>query len=858
MSAPAATPVRAVPSRDTEFWVVSSALGVGMLVAVAALLWPIHDDPRFLITIAIAIGVGAGIAAAGVRWGWRALPLVGVTTAAYVLLVVPVAAPDTLTAAGRRLPAVLDAISAPITGWRQLITIELPVGLYQATAAPSFFLLLVGSAALFSCAWRVTRVSAGVAPIVLAMVVLAILLGPATTSSRGGLGVLTVLAPRETALVLGASALAIGFLAWRATWERRAALFRAREATGVRSLASHRRAASRRAGIAAGMVLIALVVAPLAIAIGQGERPRDVLRSGVEPALAIREAVSPLTAYRTSFQEPTWESELFRVTGAPIERVRLAVLSDYDGGVYRVAAPTDDAVLASDFRRVPGRIPGVDSTSTESVTIEVAGLSGLWVPVPEGVVSIRGAGPRSGVVDEGVYYSRDLDSAVQLADGGVAEGDAYVVEVGRAGETRDLASLNPPAAGQRQTASEPLEPLVDWVRAQGLGVDGASLAELIDRLRARGYLSHSLLTPEAGADWTATLSGYAFVPSRSGHDRARIGELFTSLIEREREVGGDAENASLVAAVGDDEQFAVAAALIAEHLGYEARVVTGFRLGETDITAPAACIDGVCSGKNLTAWLEVSDGIGGWVAVDTTPQWSNPLSPTAIAVRDPELPTDVPSEAAQLRLPPEAQPTEGEASREAEDDDEAVAAWWPELLRTIALILGIVLAIIAVPGAILAAKALRRRARRVHADPERRALGAWSEWLDGIVDRGAAPEPNRTRLETVRSLLTADEPARVRVEATPSLTLAAGVDHAVFAADPPAAELSDEFWRIVDDERQRWAAESSILSRIAAALSLRSLRSPRSRRARPSRPSRIPTTTRQTRGVTKARRTGRR
>ncbi|MGL1797778.1 hypothetical protein ACSTIM_23335, partial [Vibrio parahaemolyticus] len=97
--------------------------------------------------------------------------------------------------------------------------------------------------------------------------------------------------------------------------------------------------------------------------------------------------------------------------------------------------------------------------------------------------------------------------------------------------------------------------------------------------RERGYLSHGLApaTGAAAPAWTTDLPGYQLQPSASGHSLARIDTMFQRLLEREDDPRAQTTN-NYVAAVGDDEQFAVAAALIAHQLGYPARVVVGTRL----------------------------------------------------------------------------------------------------------------------------------------------------------------------------------------------------------------------------------------------------------------------------------------
>src|SRR5690606_24763849 len=164
----------------------------------------------------------------------------------------------------------------------------------------------------------------------------------------------------------------------------------------------------------------------------------------------------------------------------------------------------------------------------------------------------------------------------------------------------------------------------------------------IDRLRSRGYLSHALLDDEAAAGWIGVLKeseGYAFAPSYAGHSTARIEELFTSLVEQERRAGSDAAPELLVSAVGDGEQVATAAALLAEHWGLESRVVIGARLASApEVPGIPACTD-TCTGANMSAWVEVRASGEEWTAVDVTPQYA--LLPSRITEGEqlPEHPT---------------------------------------------------------------------------------------------------------------------------------------------------------------------------------------------------------------------------
>ncbi len=84
--------------------------------------------------------------------------------------------------------------------------------------------------------------------------------------------------------------------------------------------------------------------------------------------------------------------------------------------------------------------------------------------------------------------------------------------------------------------------------------------------------------------------------------------------------------------VGDDEQYAVAMALMLAKIGVPARVVMGFRPAAAD---PATEI--AVTGKDVRAWVEVPfDGFG-WVAFDPHPTNRKPRQADAGPARSPVL-----------------------------------------------------------------------------------------------------------------------------------------------------------------------------------------------------------------------------
>lgn len=809
----------APPARNLEFWIVSSVLVAALIALAAAAAWPIYARGSFLVLVIVASLVGAGLALLGDRRRWGAAMTALTLLLAYLVLGIPLAMPgafDTL------LTAIGQLIVAPVTSWMQLVTIELPVGLYQATAVPALIVFLVGSTLALRFVWRTGPESVWSVPVLIVMNAFGPLFGASTVSEPLRLGSLVVPAPREIALSLSTLILLVVLLRWRAGWLRRQALYRARRASGVRGAPSPMSAALRRGMLAAGILVVAGTVAGMAVAPALNPTGREVLRTSIEPELRLRDEVSPLSTYRSAFAVQRWQAELFtvEVRGSGVDRLRLAVLTEYDGGVFRVA-PTARAQRGdegADFRRVPAEIPGRTADSRAgALTLTIGELGGLWMPLSVEPARIEFAGSRRSALVNGFFYSRSLDAGIQLVEGGLQPGDVVRIEpaVSPRPALDQLRAMDP--TGREVDAALP-ESLVDWVSAQGVTMDGAGLQTLVDRLRARGFLSHSLHTPPAEANWTAALGDYSFVPSRSGHDITRIGQIFSDLLERERELGNLDDESMLVAAVGDDEQFSVAAALLARHFGYESRVVLGVRLDDSSgILAPAACERGVCRGANLTAWAEVREPGGAWAVVDATPQFANPVLPSVTTVRDPELPTNVPSQTAQTRLPPESSPTEGEAGSETiEDREEARAGWvWP-ILRIAGIVLLIVMLPLAPVLAVLIAKGLRRGARRRAADPDQRIAGGWLEWIDTAVDHGASVPHNATRSEIVAALRSSGSAS----DLAPELALRA--DRAVFAATASTMDEGDAYWQIVDAERERWRADRGLWQRVLAAVTLRS------------------------------------
>ncbi|WP_396658409.1 transglutaminase domain-containing protein [Microbacterium sp.] len=790
---------------------VIGALYVLAMAALAGLAaWPIYRSGDFVLVTAAAAILALAVAAAATRWRWpgwiTALTAAAAFLVAGVVLAVPARRGDLV-----QVPAALrDVLAGAVTGFKDLVTVELPVGGYRNLLVPALLVFLVGTLAALLLSWRDARAAVFGALAALAMVWFGLLFGQPAASAPLALGSVEVAAPRE--LIVGALSLilSLGWLAWLTGHERRQALRRTADAQGVR--VTRRRTASelRRTLLAAGMVAVAVGAGAVAAPALGADRGREVLRSGIGPQVEIARAQVPLAGYRAAFADDRHDEVLFRVSveeGPVPDRIRLAVMTAYDGELFRVLDPAA-GVSDARFVRVPGALDaGAGERSV--LRIDIDRLEGIWLPTFGRLAQVGFTGASAAQLEDGFYYSAASGAAVETARGGLRPGDTYVVTA-VVPPAPALAAISAPGVPEASVPAP--DSLVRWIAAQDAGTDGAGLAELLSRLRSRGYLSHALsMSADDPPAWADALAGYVFEPSASGHSLARIEEMFSRLLARQAQVADS--GGSLVAAVGDDEQFAVAAALIARELGFPARVVLGLRL-EAAAGLPA-CDEGACRAGDLAAWVEVQATSGEWVAADVTPQHSEPLASELLRRRDPENPTEVRPETVQEVVPPDP------VRQESADDDEAEApradlsALWAGLRIAGAAVLA--LTVVLGPFlTVIGAKAWRRRARRQDPDAVARIAGGWEEYVDTAVDHGLTGPGARTRTELAAA------------HGRPGVaTLAAGADRAVFSDLVPADAEAAEFWRIVDAERAGLAAAQPVWRRLAAAVSLKSFtRSP--------------------------------
>ncbi|HRQ00965.1 MAG TPA: transglutaminase-like domain-containing protein, partial [Terrimesophilobacter sp.] len=527
-----------------------------------------------------------------------------------------------------------------------------------------------------------------------------------------------------------------------------------------------------RAGVVFSVAVAAGVGASTVLPPGE----REVLRSHVVQPFDPRAHASPLSGFRSFLKDPLADRLLLTVGGLePGARLRLATLDVYDGVVFSVDGERQGS-SSGVFARIPYRVDRSQvAGEVVSINVSVAGYSGVWLPMVGELVSVDFGGPRAAELRDGFYYSDGGSTGALL--GPLEPGDQFRLTA--------VVPAQPPAGGV--AALEPLaEPmpvpaeLPDGVQStldryvSGIEGAGPRLQAMLDGLRAEGYVSHGVSELEP--------------PSRSGHSADRITELLTGS-----------------RMLGDEEQYAVAAALMARELGFPSRVVVGFE----PVVVPGVTTE--VTGADISAWVEVATTQFGWVALDATPPVRE------IPEEEPEEPATVTQPQAPVQ-PPEVDPDvrESQAPPEAVQDEPEPSNPWLVLLGRILLALGFLVVLAAVVLSpfvtIVVAKWRRRRLRRRAPSPLERITGGWQEFHDSALDHGFSPGAAPTRLEVAQA-----------VGGTQPFVLAAVVDRVVFAPGEPRESEADQLWRSIDELRFGLGADRTWWERVKAAVSLRSL-----------------------------------
>ena len=757
-------------ARPALGFVASNALLLWASMAIASIaLWPIYRNVGMIVMVVTATLLGSLIAILGAYFRWAAPVVLGATVVGFLLFGVPVAVPSEAIAGV--LPSaqgIVDLIAGVALGWKQLLTISLPVGQYQALLVPFFTLVLVVSVLSLTVALRAKHGDVAV-------------LGP-------GIVFLTATAfGAETAELpfvssLGLLAVLLLWIVWRRWYQRRIAISLLASQSGDGGDAPIEvRADTRFVGLRTllAAVLILVLAAGTSIAATTGLPPvgaRSVLRTTTQQPFEPRNYASPLSGFRTYWEQPKTDDVLLTVRGLPKgSRIRIATLDSYDGVVYTVGSAAVNPASGA-FSRVPFELEqtGVNGVPAQ-LTITDESYTGVWLPTVGQFKKISFSGSDASTLRDDFFYNNTSGTAVDV--GTLKAGDSYTLDA-IVPTQPSLAQLKTAVAGSATVPplgtlpaelSSTLNAYVGKASSQG-----DKLVAMINALQTIGYVSHGVGKEPA---------------SRSGHALDRINELLTA-----------------TRMIGDGEQYSVTAALMARELGFPARVVMGF--------VPETTGPGVASirGKDVSAWIEVDTAQYGWVTVDPNP----PVRPIPVVPpKDPNQvaqPDTVVPPPATLLNPAQPAPAP-DTQQHTTPPPNAFLVGLVAVLINVGWVLLVILILLSPFLVILAAKSRRRKLRRRAPTTLARISGGWQEFEDSVLDHGLEPPRAATRSEVAQT-----------VGGTRTAVLAAVTDRATFGPGDPDEGEADLVWRSVDELTTALDSGHSRWQRLRARLSLRSLR----------------------------------
>lgn len=701
------------------------------------------SDPRYLLAGAGGILLGLGVAALAARRRFGAAATAGTAAAAYLLFGSALAAPrEALFGVLPSLVSLRLLLAGIVTSWKDLLTVAAPVGVSGGMLVVPFLASLLCALAAGTLAWRARHPSWAALP-VLALFVAGIAFGTSEAFWAVPRGALT----------------AAGLVAWlayrRETGRRQPALA---GASGPRPDRAH---TLRRLGFGAGILVVSAVAAMAAgPALSAGD-DRRVLRDTIDPPFDIQDYPSPLMSFR-QYVKDRKDDVLFTVSGLPKDgRVRLAAMDAYDGTVYNVSDNSGSGSFApvGDARALAG---GADSGSGQSYQLKVSiqGYQGVWLP---GAHIARGFGfaDAEDSAAKGLFFNSGSDTALSV--NGVSAPENYTVNVEEPARYKDSQLAQYDFASVSLPKPDNVPQVVDTKAADLVANAGTP----IDRVRAlERYL-------QKFGKFSNGLVEQGQVRSLSGHTAARIKALLTG-----KEM------------VGDDEQYAVAMALMARELGIPARVVMGFYPDPKDPANGAPTVQ--IKGKDVHAWVEVDFDKAGWVAFNPTPDKDNvptPPDPEPRSTPKPQVLQPPPPAQEPAQLPPDSAPDALDADKQRQDP----WLFWGPILAAIGIAL-VPVAVVALPLLLILFLKLRRRRRRyAEGHPAQRLGGGWKELFSLATDMGAGLDPKGTRRETAAAIGTAFPPSRQSATA-----LAHRADASIFGADHPTEEEIAAYWNDVD------------------------------------------------------------
>ncbi|WP_026377712.1 transglutaminaseTgpA domain-containing protein [Aestuariimicrobium kwangyangense] len=743
---------------SARWWWLGVDLGVLMLLAgLQVVAWlPTFGWGWVAVTVLGGSAIGLVIAWLGWRFRWNSAGVLAAGLVGWFALGGVLAMPSsTIAGVVPTMRTLVGLATGPVTAPKAVLTLEPPIGETWNLLTLPLLVALVSAAAGLSISLRSRRPALAWVPSTVALMV-SWALGTAVTHLPAAVAIATV----------------VIVLVWTSTRRRMI-----RE-----TLVGQRRRSAWLTPLIGALVLafaggltwvVATPLTPTAA--------RAIARHQVEPPLEINRYASPLQQFRgeITMDETT---ALLSVSGMPRgAAIRVATLDTYDGLTYNVSNADTGDHDGGVFTRVGARIVDQTPGTRVEATVTVLGYDNPWVPTVGRTTAVRFEGARGVALTDSFHYNRS--SGTGIATAGLRQGDTYTVHAivpQRPSDSR----ISQAGAGDAdlpapQNVPDSVKDLaLRWTA--GSATKGEAALKL-ERALQQGWFSH-------GQDDE--------VRSLSGHSYDRLQALLANPQQM----------------VGDEEQFAVAMALMARQLGIPARVVYGFR---------AQSASGEVRGQDVRAWTEVQlEGLG-WVMFNPTPDHDRVLK--KVSEETPPRPRPHVDNPPPVPRKPQAPPGDNNLEVEAAPPPEAQAPIDWRRVGTVAAVVGLPAVTVVGPLVlVLGLKTRRRLQRRHHPVVANRVAGAWSELVDTARDLGRSPAPTATRSEQAEAMVV--QFPRM-IELADPIALAKRADAVVFSADDISEEHAAGYWMTLGEAEKGVRRSVPWWRWVRSRLSTRSFRS---------------------------------
>lgn len=736
------------PARLADVAVVVVLLGLGTVG-----FGPVFDGTPGYVAAGGGAALGVALAMACAAWQLSAVATSGLTLLCYIVFGGPLALRETTRGLIPTLDTVQRLVVLPVQAWRDLLTVTTPANEFTGPAVVPLIAGLLCAVLATSIVLRTRRQLWSLLPLTV-LLVAGILWGLSDAPYAGWIGMAFAL-------------IALGWGAWRQHRDRDA------ESAELLQLPGSARGLGGR--VIAAAVMLAAVAAAAGFTgphIAHGTN-RLVLRDHVVPPLDLQDYPSPLTTYR-DLERDHRDDVLLTVTGLPTDgRLRLATLDAYDGIVYNVGG------TSSDYRRIGSTVSGQVARNQQPARVQVSigDYAGVWLPGGQALRSVRFTGSDAHRLDGSVYYNAATGTA--LTPAGLRAGSTYQADVTLPRHYGEQAIATAALANPVLPENTNVPPVISDALGKLVGSSTnpyTRLTDIASKLRANGFYSD-------GSDGV----------SRAGHTAERLTTMF------------DAGQL-----VGDDEQYAVAMALMARTLEMPARVVMGFYPDPAQ-HQPAGPLK--LTGKDAHVWVEVEFRDVGWVSFDPTPPRDKSAQTTTPKPQQKPKPKVLPPPVA-IRAP-DVQPPLVDIGVPPIPPRRPGWNFW-HLVLVVAGVLGVAM-VLALPFvSVLTLKARRRKKRQTAARSADRFTGGWAEIIDVATDFGTPVSTMSTRREGAQQLMTVFPRAEV-------VAVADRIDAGVFGPIEPASEEVAAMWNEVERVLEDMRRSVGRTRRLRAVLSLRSL-----------------------------------